>query len=77
MGPRNEYHQNEQEALTHFGQKQTQANTKASGHYKNFLALKNVVKTELRPSTLCAKTIAFGQYMTYLKHYLCSSKASS
>jgi len=40
MGPRNEYHQTKQEALTHLGQKQTQANSKASGHYKNFLALK-------------------------------------
>ena len=42
MGPRNEYHQTKQEALTHLGQKQTQANTKASGHYKNFLALKKL-----------------------------------
>ena len=77
MGPRNEYHQTKQEALTHLGQKQTQANTKASGHYKNFLALKKVVKTELRPSTLCAKTIVFGQYMTHLKHYFRSNKVSS
>ena len=61
----------------HLGQKQTQANTKASGHYKNLLALKKVVKNELRPSTLCAKIIVFGQNMTHLKHYFRSNKVSS
>ena len=36
MGPRNEYHQTKQEALTHLREKQTQANAKGSSYYKNF-----------------------------------------